>query len=296
MNLDGHFNHEIINGVDTGYWTYGNPKGELVVLVHGFRGDHHGLEDIARNLVTEHSEARVVIPDLPGFGNSLSQEKNTHSLKFFGEWLSDFVATQQQSSNEPFVLVAHSFGTLVAAQAIDFGLLPTRAVLINPISSPALQGPQAVMTQLAIAYYKVAELLPEKAARALLANRFIVRMMSEFMAKSRDREMRAFIHDQHHQFFSTYQNSVTLLQTFTASVSNTVVDFSQSFVFPTLIIAGEKDDISPLAAQLSLNRLLSQSDIKILSGVGHLVHYEVPKEAAQLINEFLNVERMGVRT
>lgn len=293
MNLTGQYNEQHLYGVDTAYWSYGNPTGKLVVFVHGFRGDHHGLELIAHELVSAQPNVRVVIPDLPGFGSSHSFVLNTHTLHFFAEWLNSFVQSQQRSSDEPFTLVSHSFGTLVAAQALANGLQPAELVLINPIASPALKGPQALMTQLAIAYYKVASLLPEHASRALLGSPIIVRSMSEFMAKTRDRKLRRFIHDQHRQFFSTFQNSETLLQAFTSSVSHTVTEFSDAMNMPTLIIAGENDDISPVLAQLNLHRSLVNSGIEILPGVGHLVHYEMPQEAAQVIGEFISVPQTG---
>ena len=48
------------------YLSCGAPDAPPIVFVHGFRGDHHGLEPIAAHL----PGLRVIAPDLPGFGAS----------------------------------------------------------------------------------------------------------------------------------------------------------------------------------------------------------------------------------
>ena len=72
----------------TAYWEYGQRKGLPVVLVHGFRGDHHGLELIAQHI----AGARTIVPDLPGFGHSPSLKNTEHTLSALGQWLVRFIA------------------------------------------------------------------------------------------------------------------------------------------------------------------------------------------------------------
>nr|WP_237465548.1 alpha/beta hydrolase [Leucobacter luti] len=266
---------------------YGAPEGPTLILVHGFRGDHHGLEGIAQALVAAAPELRVVVPDLPGFGESPAIPGRTHDIALYGEWLRAFAGEVAPGG---FAVLGHSFGSLVVASALAGGLAPRRTVLINPISAPALEGPQAVMTQLAIAYYRAADLLPERAARGLLGNRLIVRVMSEVMAKTRDPELRAWIHGQHASYFSTFSDPTTLLEAFRASVSHTVTEYADAFTMPTLLIAGDRDDITPLAKQLELQRRISGAELRILPGTGHLVHYEAVAEAVGEIAGFLRRE------
>ncbi|WP_244303351.1 alpha/beta fold hydrolase [Leucobacter coleopterorum] len=160
-------------------------------------------------------------------------------------------------------------------------------VLINPISAPALKGPQAALTQLTIGYYRAAELLPERAARQLLGSPIVVRGMSEVMAKTGDVELRAWIHGQHASYFSTFSDPSTLFQAFRASVSNTVIERAAVFDRPTLLIAGERDDITPLSKQLELHHRIAWSRLRIIPGTGHLVHYEAVEDAVTYISEFL---------
>lgn len=252
--------------------------------MHGFRGDHHGLSGIAEDLADRLPGVRLLVPDLPGFGRTPPVPEREHDLDLYGEWLRALVATVAPHGH---AVLGHSFGSLVVANAIATGLAPTRTVLINPISTPALEGPQAALTKLAIAYYRAADVLPERPARALLGHPVIVRSMSAVMAKTRDRDLRSWIHDQHDAYFSDFSDTSTLLQAFRASVSHTVTEYASAFGMPTLILAGERDDIAPLVGQLALHRRITDSRMCVLPGVGHLVHYETVADAGAEITEFL---------
>lgn len=275
-------------GMRTRAWCYGSRSGPLLVFVHGFRGDHHGLEGLAEAVALRAPELRIVVPDLPGFGETPPVPGREHDLALFGEWLRALLAGLRGSSTPGgFAILGHSFGSLVVANALSQGLEPTSTTLVNPISAPALEGPQALLTQLAIAYYRAASLLPERAARALLGSPPIVRVMSEVMAKTGDRALRGWIHEQHHRYFSRFADSATLLQAFRASVSHTVGEYADSISGRTLLIAGDRDDITPLDEQLALSRRLRDATLRIVPGVGHLVHYEAVDYAADEILGFL---------
>ncbi|WP_244304573.1 alpha/beta fold hydrolase [Leucobacter viscericola] len=227
---------------------------------------------------------RTVVPDLPGFGETPAIPNREHNIELYGEWLRAFA---REVAPEGFAILGHSFGSLVVAAAVSGGLDASRIILINPISAPALEGPQAALTQLAIGYYRAAELLPERAARQLLGNPVIVRGMSEVMAKTGDADLRAWIHGQHARYFSTFSDPSTLLQAFRASVSNTVIEHAADFDRPTLLIAGERDDITQLPKQLELHHRIAGSRLRIIPGTGHLVHYEAVEDAVAFISEFL---------
>ncbi|MEO7123962.1 MAG: alpha/beta hydrolase, partial [Lacisediminihabitans sp.] len=78
--------HEIsILGSMTRYWVYGDPEAATTVVIsHGYRGEHHGLEPvIAQNL----SGVRWISPDLPGFGESTPLVDVLHSIEGYARWL-----------------------------------------------------------------------------------------------------------------------------------------------------------------------------------------------------------------
>jgi pimeloyl-ACP methyl ester carboxylesterase len=266
----------------TSYWEYGS-AGEkpTIVMVHGFRGDHHGLEPVVAHLEGFH----ILSPDLPGFGESEPLER-THDIDGYAAWLNDFVSAVDLP--EPAVILGHSFGSIVVSAALArTGLRAPKVILVNPIAAPALAGPRGILTRLAVFYYWMGAKLPERLGFALLRNRVIVRGMSVTMAKTKDRGLRRWIHNQHDLYFSAFDNRDVVLEAFQASVSNDVSEFAADIVDRTLLIASDQDDITPVAAQHTLVRRFPSATLEILPRVGHLIHYEVPEQAADLIRRFL---------
>lgn len=271
-------------GVSTHYWQYGDSNRPVdIVMIHGFRGDHHGLEPFAAALGASYN---VIIPDLPGFGSSPGFSQ-TATIDAFAVWLKDFWAAI--GANTSSIILGHSFGSIVVAASLAAGLPAQRVTLVNPIAANALKGPRGVMTRLAVAYYKLSAVLPERAGRALLANPAIVRVMSITMAKTKDKQLRTWIHDQHDQYFSIFSTRNDLLEAFGTSVSHDVSEYVTSLSpLPVLLVVGEKDDITALPEQKKLAAKLPRSEIAIIHDVGHLVHYEAPRQTAEAIIQFMN--------
>ncbi|MCL2516501.1 MAG: alpha/beta fold hydrolase, partial [Microbacteriaceae bacterium] len=148
--------HEIeLPGGVTRYWDYPREEGGAatgtIVAVHGFRGDHHGLEPVVGHLPGRH----VVMPDLPGFGASTAFSDRAHDITGYAAWLGEFLRALEPIG--PVTLLGHSFGSIVVAAALAEGLAEaSAAVLVNPIGAPALKGPKAIGTGAAIAYYRLA--------------------------------------------------------------------------------------------------------------------------------------------
>ena len=276
--------HTVLSGgLTTHYWQYGDREKPVdIVMIHGFRGDHHGLEPFAAALGDQYN---VIIPDLPGFGSTPGFTQAA-TIEAFAQWLKEFwVAIGATSST---VILGHSFGSIVVAASLAAGLPAQRVVLVNPIAANALKGPRGVMTRLAVAYYKLSAVLPEAAGRALLSNPAIVRVMSNTMAKTRDKQLRAWIHDQHDLYFSIFSSRSDLLQAFSTSVSHDVSEFVPSLSsLPVLLIVGERDDITALPEQKKLAAKLPHSKMAVIPHVGHLVHYEAPSETAEEITHFM---------
>ncbi|MFJ4164312.1 alpha/beta fold hydrolase [Microbacterium sp. NPDC089698] len=270
---------EVLGG-RTAYWVYGPEDAEVTVLaVHGFRGEHHGLEPVVAHL----PGVRVIMPDLPGFGETAPLPGREHDIDAYAQWLTDFAAQVAPGA----VVLGHSFGSIVASAAVAGGLETPRLILVNPIGAPALEGPKAVLTRLAMLYYALGARLPEALGTELLRNRVIVRAMSIAMAKTRDPELRRFVHDQHDTYFSRFSDRDVLSQAFRTSVSHDVREFAPRIAVPTLLLAAQRDDITPIEAERALVPLFPDAELVEIAHVGHLIHYETPAEAAGAIRRFL---------
>lgn len=265
------------------YWEFNPSERQTIVMIHGFRGTHHGLQAIIDVL----PELHIVIPDLPGFGESTPMNI-AHDIAGYQAFTESFVRIIK--AKQP-VLLGHSFGSIIASHvAAESPELISSLILINPISTPALQGPKELLTGLALFYYWLGKKLPASAGRALLSNPLIVRIASIAMTKTSDKRLRKYIHTQHRTHFSSFQNRQVLDEAFRASVSHTIRDVAQRITAPTLLIVGDKDDIAPLKGQRELALKLLDGNLTIIQGVGHLVHYETPKAAADAIVKFVKTQ------
>jgi pimeloyl-ACP methyl ester carboxylesterase len=261
------------------YWEYGTPgTAPTIVVVHGYRGDHHGLEPVVDLLPDFH----IVSPDLPGFGDSTPMTDAGHSIAGYGEWLRAFVEALGLASDP--VLLGHSFGSIVVAHAVADGLPARAVILINPIADDPSKVTGIGATRF---YYAVARRLPERAARAWLANPLVVQGMSVTLAKTRDRELRRFIHGQHHAYFSRFGSRASIVEGFDASLSTTVAAVAARIEQPVLLVAGERDEVAPLAGQFELLEAFPDARLDVIPGVGHLIHYETPAAAAHAIRAFM---------
>jgi pimeloyl-ACP methyl ester carboxylesterase len=265
-----------VDGVPAALWEYGEPGGPTLLFVHGFRGDHHGLEPVIAFLPGAH----ILAPDLPGFGQSPSLP-GEHSIEGYAQWLHRFVVAA--GLDDHLIVLGHSFGTIVVAAALADGLPAARAILVNPIAAPALKGPNALGTRLADFYYWFGGLLPEGIGGALLKNRIIVRGASIALAKTKDRRLRAWIHNQHDRYFSGYANRRVVLEAFRASVGHDVTEYADRIRVPVHLVAAEHDDITFVKDVEKLARQLPEATLTVIPDVGHLVHYETPRPAAEEI-------------
>jgi pimeloyl-ACP methyl ester carboxylesterase len=277
----------IVNGTETVYWFY--PKRNLksktkrsIVFIHGYRGNHHGLEAIAGAI----EDFDIYIPDLPGFGQSAAFRVD-HSVEHYASWLNGFIQSLNFGSTKPHLL-GHSFGSIVVSgYAAKYNGIAT-LILENPVASPALKGPKAAMTAVAKAFFWLAGIFPENLGDAILKSWPMVRGMSIIMTKSRIKELRAWVHRQHDENFNDFANRRVALEGYTASISNCVSDFVQNFKMPVLMMIGDKDDITSVTQQQKLFTKIPSGDkhIEIFEGVGHLTHYEIPTQIGKAISDW----------
>lgn len=294
--------------VTTRYWQYGEGMGSgsfpegcyPVLLVHGFRGDHHGLEIIANYLLKLIPNVSIISPDLPGFGRSADLPESApgeDSIDAYVAWLQDFVE-RTNPLGLPLHLVGHSFGSILtsafaAAHPNSVALLS----LINPISEPALEGRQRVASRLASLYYRAGAALPEKIGYPLLRSQLITRASSEVMMRTKDRAMRRFINGQHAAYFGSFGSRRGVLSAYEASIAHTAAEYAAAIRVPVQMLVAEDDDLgTPETARAMYATLTSRNlpapsaapreRLDMIPEVGHLIHYETPHLAAELIADF----------
>jgi pimeloyl-ACP methyl ester carboxylesterase len=249
--------------------------------VHGYRGDHHGLEPVVAQL----PGIRFISPDLPGFGLSTAMTEAPHSVDGYLRWLTGFARAARVPTGA--VLLGHSFGSIVASHAVAAGFSTPALILVNPISADPLVAAGRGLTALTRLFYGVARRLPAGLGRRLLGNWLVVQFMSMSLVTTDDPALRAWIHEEHHRFFNGFSDTRTVAEGFDASLSTQVGDAAPRITVPVLMIAGEGDRIAPLSGQEKTVKLFPDARLVVLPTVGHLIHYEAAEGAADAIRDFL---------
>ena len=276
-----------ILGSNSHYWDYGPLDAAVtIVAVHGFRGEHHGLEPVIAHL----HGIRVINPDLPGFGESTPMSEAEEDVDGYGRWLGLLIASLGLPARP--IILGHSFGSIVTAAAVAGGLATPALILVNPIAAPALQGPKAFISGLTAFYYRLGAALPNRIGYALLGSSLITRFVTVQMAVTGDSPLRKWIHFQHTTYFSRFSDRDTLSKAFRASTVHWVTEYAKAITVPTLLIAAEKDQITTVADEQKLADALPDGELHVIGNVGHLIHYEKPAEAASIIEEFLAKRRL----
>ena len=274
----------LVDSVNTDYWFYpastaDSRKAANIVLVHGYRGDHHGLEAFAGGL----TDYNVYAPDIPGFGTS-SPMKAEHTLDNYVIWFEKFL--KAIDLNNP-IAIGHSFGTLIISAA-EAKSSPLKALIcINPVAGGVTKGLSKFLLNFVKAYYWFAHILPQGAGLVMLKTPLLVDSMSSYTTKSDDKQLRKWIKNQHRLHFNSFANSQVVWESYVASIDNTMAPYVPLIKKPMLLIAAELDEITPVSAVIKMSEQMHDASVKVIRNCGHLVHYEAAEETIGAMKAFI---------
>ena len=228
-----------------------------VLFLHGAGGSHHTFRDQWAGLK---GAARLVIPDLPGHGESGGSPRET--VPACAAWVAEFA---REAALSRFVLAGHSMGGAIALQAaLDrvkgieaLVLLGTGARLkISPVIFEGISG-------------RFREFAPE-----------LVEWMMSPVSSPLLRE------DVTTDVLSTRPS--TFLADFHACNGFDVMSRLGEIAVPALVVNGDEDRLTPLKYAEYLATNLPGAVLKIIHGAGHLAMLENPAEVNAVIAAFLH--------
>ena len=232
-----------------------------VLLLHGFRGNHLGLRDVAKFLRREGFE--VYVPDLPPMSKyPLEKYDSDH----FSRWVANFIL--EKKLNRP-VIVGHSLGSIIAAATAEKypELINEKIVFLAPISEkpPKL-------------------LLPIAPLSAILPNSLLSHITTRYVIIKKDKDTYHNIVDLSTRCAKKYTSRQDILKTAIFSETHSISDYH--FQRTALFLAGAKDRLCPESATRTLaNRLNAQ--VEFIPNTGHLLNYEEPNLVSEHITAFL---------
>ena len=255
--------------------------GPTMVLVHGLGGSHANWLAVGSGLA---AYARVVAPDLPGFGltplagRSADVRANVQLL----DRLLDALA------GGPVVLVGNSMGGLIAMiEAAEHPEKVAGLVLVAP-AQPRPRGsrvdPLVALTFAAYAFpgvgerflrWRAAWLGPERLVEQTL--RFCcadpagvpAEVVAAHVEMARARERMAWAQP---AFLAAARSILAVLWR-----SGDVQALIRRIRAPTLLVQGTEDRLVPLAASRALAELRPDWRLAVLDGVGHVPQLEAPE-------------------
>jgi pimeloyl-ACP methyl ester carboxylesterase len=210
-----------------------------MIWLHGWGQSHKSLLGLAGLFK---KSAKNTLFDLPGFGKT-PQLKDGASTKDYADWLHSIIGPK----SGPRILIGHSYGGRVAVQMAAHYQDDVDAIIL--ISGAGLKRKRGIMWKLRAAILKIIG-LETKILDAVFKTKFKDAYSNRF--GSRD-----------------YKNSGPLKGTFISAVTENLNAEAQAVSCPTLLIYGEEDSETPPEIGQEYQRLIQNSDLKILKGFDH---------------------------
>jgi pimeloyl-ACP methyl ester carboxylesterase len=259
------------------YWTYGNPKKPTLLLVHGITGTHRGFYKIIPYLTDDFF---IITPDLPGFGESTTTRPL--SIARHAEILNHFIE-KLRLRHKPYI-VGHSYGTLVVAQACQIApeLSQERIILISPVPSAIRTFEKRQLGKIGVElHYAIGTM--GKLGKWWLRRKTIAKIITVTLLTTRHKTIRHEIHQEHLTNLSYIKRPRELYRLF-REIHTTGIDTVASHITKNILVVSGTDDVSaPFEEQRKAVRKLKKGILLPVKDVGHLAHYERPRDLARAI-------------
>lgn len=241
----------IINGVKTNYLSFG--EGKPFLILHGW-GSGSDRWIIEAEIISKKGY-KVIIPDLPGFGESDKLDAPWR-VNDYVKWFENFT---QELNIQNFYLSGYSFGGALSAKiAVKY---PQRVQKLFLVASAIIRK-KTIGKNFSAKISKIIKLfyfLPYYSFFRKAIYKFIIRK-SDYI----------------------YTEGI-MKQTYLNVVSDDA-SYHLSFIkVPTIIIWGDKDESVPMEDAKIINSKIKNSKLIIIPSADHLMHKKIPELLAEKI-------------
>ena len=257
-NADISFVEEPVFNSNMYVQTYGNPNNEVVVFVHGLGDEASTIWESSIDKLKE--EYFIITFDLPGFGKSSKQSAEYTPSKY--ALLVDYIVSQY--TNKPFYLVGHSMGGAISLKYTQlYELKVKKLFLIDAAGILHKDAYSYFLIKTGIdKFFNVEEpTYINNKMSDLFSN--ITNGLNKLMPPNLDSVVKKdYLRD------SLFQSNPTAIAAI-GLVTETFFNL-EKIKTPTHILWGEKDEVAPLRTGYVLNKLITNSTLKIIEGSGHV--------------------------
>ncbi|UII20904.1 alpha/beta fold hydrolase [Fulvivirga ligni] len=107
---------QLSTGISMAYIDAGNPKGEVILLLHGYTDTSRSFKKVIDQIVDQDTSLRILAPDLRGHGSTSVPENQSYEI---GDFRNDILSLLAKLDIDKVHLVGHSMGSIIAQ---DFAL------------------------------------------------------------------------------------------------------------------------------------------------------------------------------
>ncbi len=240
----------LVNYTDVG-------KGPVVLMLHGWGSSGPLFKPLSSELT---KYFRVVIPDLPGLGNS-ERPKEPWDLARYAEFVGEFL---KKAKVKPSVIVAHSNGAAIAIKGLASKEFETdKLVIIGGAGIRPKQTSRKLVLNIVAKTGKAATLVLPKGKRKKIRDAYYKKIGSD------------------------YRLLEGMEETFNKVVGEDVLQLSKQISVPTLLIYGENDESTPVTYGHLYHEAFPNSTLEIVGGAGHYVFADKPDKVSALVKDFL---------
>ena len=236
----------IIKGLKINYKILG--EGKPLLILHGWGSRSENWQKVGELLAEK--GLKVIIPDLPGFGQS-DRPKKIWSLENYCDFVEEFA---RGLGLERFSLLGHSFGgSLVLKLSLRIPEKIDRLYLVSAACFRRKSIKKRILFVLA-KIFKIFSFIP-----------FLRKAFYKFIVRKSD---------------YSYTDGI-MRDIYLGVIKEDLSDLLERIQVPTNIIWGEKDNIIPLKQAKVINQKIKNSKLIVIPNANHDLNTKYPEELAR---------------
>lgn len=233
-----------------------------IVILHGWGSSSVSFQSVKNILLNK--GFTVYVLDLPGFGRVGKPDK-PWSVDDYVDFVYEYVSSRYL---DKFYLLGHSFGGQVA---IKFAVAwPEKLSGLILYSAAGIRPEQTIKTEIFYVLAKIGN---------FIFSLLILRSIKNFMRKG------------FYYLVGTrdyYRAEGVMKQTMEKVINEDLRLLFPNIQVPTLIIWGDKDDVTPISDAEMMKEGIRGAELKIMPGAGHSWHKEQTEKFVEFILPFIS--------
>jgi len=233
-------NHEIL----------GQKNANTILILHGWKNSLKNWEGVGKRISVKN---KVILVDLPGFGNSSIPKNQPFDTYDYAETINKFI---EKLNLRDITLIGHSFGGKIGTIIASNNPRIKKLILVDNSGITN----RSIVTSLKMYLSKITKF-------------FLPKTLSEKFSNTLSSE--------------DYKNAGNLRESFREIVTQDIRESAKKIKIPTLIIWGENDKDVPLSSAKILKKIIPNSTLRIVWRATHHPHLEKPDKFIEIIEEYI---------